>query len=536
MSKTKLVVFCLITAVLAGTALPVFAQLSGAGSISSGDLKKHLTFIASDEIRGRNTPSPELKIVARYLASRVESYGFKPLMPDGTFFQRLDVISVRVSEESTKMTVSKSSDDLAAVISYNFPKAFSATPGSNGSFSGEVVFVGFGLSAPDYDWDDYKDVDVTGKVVVMLNGSLPTDHELNIRSNRRILRSRGNTALRNGAVAVLTVVNPQTDERMKSSGEGFPVNSRTLYGAPPAGQSSSFSGSITHEVAMFLLGVNKSELEGMFEKINKGEQVTGKEFPGVTVDIAAESSSEVTDYTRNVVALLEGTDPVLKEEYVLFGAHYDHTGVRANGEINNGADDDGSGTVALLEIAQAMSIERPKRSVVIVWHTGEEKGLRGARYFTENPPIPLENISAQINMDMVGRNDPNTLFVIGAGRISTDLDSIVIEKNSMYANMNLDYKFDAPDDPNSFYTRSDHYMYAQYGIPIVFFFTDVHEDYHRPTDTVDKINFTKIERIAKLAYHIGFEVANRPAMLPLNADPRITKRGILYPPPPRGGR
>ncbi|MCH8150443.1 MAG: M28 family peptidase, partial [Planctomycetes bacterium] len=126
-----------------------------------------------------------------------------------------------------------------------------------------------------------------------------------------------------------------------------------------------------------------------------------------------------TDYTRNVVVLLEGTDPVLKEEYVIFGAHYDHTGVRANGEINNGADDDGSGTVALLEIAQAMSIERPKRSVVIVWHTGEEKGLRGARYFTENPPIPLENISVQINMDMVGRNPDRPVEGLRAGHCSS---------------------------------------------------------------------------------------------------------------------
>ena len=454
-------------------------------------------------------------------------------MPDGSFFQRIDLLRMSASISETRMMVTSSS----GTKSYSFPADFSATPGSNGSFSGEVVFVGFGLSAPDFDWDDYKDVDVTGKVVVMLDARLPDDHPLNERQYRRIVssRSRGNNPLRNGAAAVLMVANPQTEERIKAAGEGFPVNSTTLYGSAPADQSTPFTGTISHKIAMNLLSVNDSELVGMFDKINKGEQVNGKEFPGVGVNIEASTDIETFDYTQNVVALLEGTDPVLKDEYIIFGAHYDHVGERG-GQIYNGADDDGSGTVALIEIAQAMSLERPKRSVVIIWHTGEEKGLRGARYFTENSPIPLESISAQINMDMVGRNDPNTLFVIGAGRISADLDSIVIEKNSMYANMNLDYKFDAPDDPNSFYTRSDHYMYAQYGIPIVFFFTDIHEDYHRSTDTVDKINFTKIERIAKLAYHIGFEVANRPSMLPLNADPRITKRGILYPPPPRGGR
>ena len=420
---------------------------------------------------------------------------------------------------------------------YTYPKDFSASAGSNGTFSGEVIFVGFGLSSPDNDWDDFKDVDVSGKVVVMLDGRLPSDHPLNERRFRRVVSSgsRGNNALGNGAVAVLTVANPQTEQRIQATGDGFPVAATTLYGSAPANQSTAFTGTISHRVAITLLSVNATELNGMFEKINKGEQVEGKEFPGKTVNIEASSDVETFDYTQNVVAVLEGSDPVLKDEYVIFGAHYDHVGERG-GQIYNGADDDGSGTVALVEIAQAMSVEKPKRSVVMVWHAGEEKGLRGARYFTANPPIPLENISAQINMDMVGRNDPNTLYVIGAGRISTDLDNITNEKNNTYVNMNLDYKFDAPDDPNSFYTRSDHYMYAQYGIPIVFFFTDVHEDYHRATDTVDKINFTKIERIAKLAYHIGFEVANRPAMLPLNADPRITVRGILYPPPPRGGR
>jgi len=532
MSKTKLNVFCLIIVVLAGTALPVFAQLNGAGSISAGDLRKHLTFIASDEMRGRNTPSLELKIAAKYLASRVESYGFKPVMPDGSFYQRIDLLRMSTSAENTKMIVTTSS----GTRSFNFPADFSATPGSNGSFSGDVVFVGFGLSSPDNDWDDFKDVDVSGKIVVMLDARLPGDHPLNERRNRRVVssRSRATSALRSGAAAVLAVANSQTEARNKARGNGFPVQTRTLYGNAPADQSAPFNGLISHALAMALLDVNETTLAAMFDDIGKGEQVDGKAFPGVSVNIEASTEIETFDYTQNVVAVLEGSDPVLKDEYVIYGAHYDHVGERG-GQIYNGADDDGSGTVTLLEIAQAMAIERPKRSVIIIWHTGEEKGLQGAGYFTENPPIPLEKVSAQINMDMVGRNDPNTLFVIGGGRISTDLDNIVNEKNDMYAHMNLDYKFDAPDDPQSFYTRSDHYKYAQYGIPIVFFFTDIHEDYHEPTDTVDKINFIKIERIAKLAYHIGFEVANRPAMLPLNADPRITKRGILYPPPPRGG-
>jgi Zn-dependent M28 family amino/carboxypeptidase len=236
--------------------------------------------------------------------------------------------------------------------------------------------------------------------------------------------------------------------------------------------------------------------------------------------------------------MVEGSDPVLKDTYVFFGAHLDHTGYRTSAGggrggarggggaqpdsneppdlIFNGADDDGSGSTGLLGIAKAFATgSKPKRSVVFVWHTAEESGLLGSRYMADHLPVPIEKVQAQFNTDMIGRNrddDPaqgNTVFVIGADRISTDLHNLLVETNQTLPQpLNLDYEYNDPSDSNSFYTRSDHYSYAAKGIPIAFFFTGTHPDYHRASDEVDKILFPKLTRIAQLVYQAGFNVAN----------------------------
>jgi Zn-dependent M28 family amino/carboxypeptidase len=233
--------------------------------------------------------------------------------------------------------------------------------------------------------------------------------------------------------------------------------------------------------------------------------------------------------TQNVVAVFEGSDPVLKNEYVALGAHYDHVGVGTpvNGDgIYNGADDDGSGTTALLAMAEALAkaSARPKRSILFVWHAGEEKGLWGSRYFTNYPTLPLDKIVTQINIDMIGRSKkegdtnplnrdlsgPNEIYVIGSKMMSTELGELTDTVNKQYLNITYDYRYDDPSDPNRFFSRSDHYNYAKKGIPIVFFFDGVHEDYHRPGDSVDKIDFQKMERVARTIYLTLWEVASRP--------------------------
>jgi len=237
--------------------------------------------------------------------------------------------------------------------------------------------------------------------------------------------------------------------------------------------------------------------------------------------------------TQNVVAVWEGSDPTLKAEYVALGAHYDHVGngcpPSGTDTICNGADDDGSGTTALLAMAEALSKApaRPKRSVLFVWHCGEEKGLWGSRYFTEYPTVPLNQIVAQINIDMIGRSKkegdtnprnseltgPDAVYLIGSTMMSTELGELVNAVNKSYLNITFDTKYDDPKDPNRFFFRSDHYNYARKGIPIIFFFDGVHEDYHRAGDTADKIDYQKMEKITRTVYMTLWEIGNRPARL-----------------------
>ncbi len=222
--------------------------------------------------------------------------------------------------------------------------------------------------------------------------------------------------------------------------------------------------------------------------------------------------------SENVLAFIEGS--TMPEEILVLSSHYDHVGVDDEGNIYNGADDDGSGTVAILEIAEAFMKAKkdgygPKRSILFLNVTGEEKGLVGSRYYTENPVFPLENTVTNLNIDMIGRigegmeNSGDYVYLIGSDKLSTELHNLSEEVNSKYLNLNLDYTFNDENDPNRFYYRSDHYNFAKHDIPIIFYFNGVHEDYHRPTDTPDKIEYDLLAKRAKLVFLTAWEVANR---------------------------
>lgn len=226
---------------------------------------------------------------------------------------------------------------------------------------------------------------------------------------------------------------------------------------------------------------------------------------------------------ENVLGFIEGTD--LKKEIIIITAHYDHLGTH-DGEVFNGADDDASGTGAALEIAQAFMEAKkngfgPRRSVLIMAVSGEEKGLLGSKYYTDNPIYPLKNTITNLNIDMIGRVDdiydnPDYVYLIGSDRLSTDLHEISEEVNRKSYNLKLDYTFNSEDDPNRYYYRSDHYNFAKNDIPVIFYFNGLHEDYHQPTDTADKINYEKVEKIARLIFLTAWELANRDERPKLN--------------------
>ena len=229
--------------------------------------------------------------------------------------------------------------------------------------------------------------------------------------------------------------------------------------------------------------------------------------------------------TENVAAIIEGSK--FPEEYIIISAHLDHIGIE-NGEINNGADDDGSGTVALLEIAEAFKMAKmegngPKRTLVFLHVTGEEKGLLGSQYYTQNPLYPLEKTMVNLNVDMIGRTDPkridkdpNYIYLIGADRLSQDLHDISEKANLEHTQLKIDYTFNEEDDPNRFYYRSDHYNFAKNNIPVIFYFSGTHEDYHKPGDTVDKIMYELLAKRTKLIFYTAWELANRPSKIRLN--------------------
>lgn len=240
-------------------------------------------------------------------------------------------------------------------------------------------------------------------------------------------------------------------------------------------------------------------------------------YQPVPADFMNKKYGEKLGDSENIWAFIEGTEK--PEEVLIISAHYDHVGIK-NGEIYNGADDDGSGTVALLEMAQAFEMAKkeghgPKRSILFLHVTGEEHGLHGSRYYSENPLFPIKNTIANINIDMIGRHDEfhtnssDYVYVIGSDRLSTDLHNAIESVNSKYAKLDLDYRYNDPADPNRFYFRSDHYNFAKNGIPSVFFFTGVHEDYHKPGDTPDKIEYDALEKRTKLAFVTAWELANR---------------------------
>jgi len=520
-SITALLLTSLVLCVII-TACGRQAEQSAIESITADELYTHLKFISSDDFMGRDTPSPELKMAARYLATQVESYGFKPLTADGSYLQRIPLETVAVSAADSRLRV--------GTRTFRFPADFGGRITTAGTFSGEVVFVGFGVSAPDVGWDDYGEVDLAGKVVVMLEGRLPEDHELMQDQNRRNIWMRSFVPRQKDAAMVLTVIGEESEREMARGGRTFPVSRRTTMvdqggeGAQRGQRSSFMQVEIRHHVATEILGVSRDELSEMISMIGEGRQVPRRTYPGRRVEITIGLDRE-EDHTQNVVAVLEGTDPELKNEYVLFGSHYDHVGARG-GQIYNGADDDGSGTVAMLEIAEAMAVERPKRSVVMVWHTGEEKGLWGARHFVSNGPIPLENISVQIQMDMLSRNEPDSIYVIGTHFLSSELDQISKDVARRLELIHLSNRYNDPDMPGNYHSQSDHYAYHVVGIPAIFYFCGIHDDLHQPTDTIEKCDMDKLERVTKLVYAVGLEIGNRDALLKLDRDPEVTSRGI----------
>ena len=502
-----------------------------AETITPADLKKHLVIIASDSLEGRDTGSPGQKKAADYVAKHFKQYGLQPIATetDGSksYFQKYNLYRKTWGDVYVK----------ADGKTYNFNQDFFlngllTTPGE---VSVPTVFAGYGIDASLYN--DYKNLDVTGKAVVLLEGEpqdangkyLVNDNDQKSSwSGPQAWQKKAATALAKGAKYVFMVSEKEGKEFDQLVRQRSVMSRRfNAMSMKPVDESLSNMAVFTVSPAMgaALLDSSPKKLNDLKEEIAKKNKPVAK-APTGKVTLKVERNSE-TIYTENVAGYLEGTDK--KDEVVVISAHLDHIGISADGQINNGADDDGSGTVSLLELAEAFSKAKaegngPRRSILFLNVTGEEKGLFGSEYYSENPLLPLASTVANLNIDMIGRvdkehaNDPKYVYIIGSDKLSSELHAISEAANAEHIVYKLDYTFNDPKDPNRFYYRSDHYNFAKKGIPVVFYFTGVHEDYHRPGDDVEKIMFDKQAPIVKLVFHTAWTLANREARIKVDSN------------------
>ena len=510
-------------------------------TIAANQLRNYLTFIASDEMEGRDTPSRGLDTTAKFLAMNLAMWGFKPAGDDGSFFQRIELRRNRTDSGQTKVELNGRA--LNAGTDY-------IPAGGSGNVSGQLVFAGNGWFIKAKEMDAYKGVDPAGKIAVIFG--VPNSFPRGIARSDFGKEGEGymnptDYARSKGVVGLIYVPDFQYLANWQRNRQRIMERGSTVVAKfqPQSGASSLPSIVISPEIAQAVFAGEAQSAVNLFN--TSGNSLPGafllRDTKKVTMNVASNSE---TVSTQNVVAVWEGSDPVLKAEYVALGAHYDHVGICppvGDDTICNGADDDGSGTTALLGMAEALAKApvRPKRSVLFVWHCGEEKGLWGSRYFTEFPKVPLNQIVAQLNIDMIGRSKkegdtnprnseltgPDAIYVIGSTMMSTELGDLVNAVNKSFLNITYDTKYDDPKDPNRFFYRSDHYNYARKGIPIIFFFDGVHEDYHRPGDTADKVDYQKMEKVTRTIYMTLWEVANRPVRVkvdkPLPAQITITE-------------
>lgn len=527
---------------LGGQAAPAVGARVELPRIEETDLREWLTTLSADAMQGRAAFTEGYGLAAAYVAHELARLGVEPLGAGGTYYQPVTRQSYRVTRNSS---ITVTANGATRTFKHSDHVAFPALAGGKQTlqFSG-VEFVGYGLPAHAQARED-----LTDKLVVVFSG---TPADVDRRALPRALATvagRGDALVQSGAGAVIglsAAIAPGQaagNGRRGRAGASSPIDLTTVervdrLRAPVVSADDTFF--------EFLMAGSRVPFAELRARADRGEPLDQFTLSNVRVTIEIDQRYEPVraERTHNVVGLVPGSDPALRDTYVLFGAHLDHVGVAAGdvvpGRANtpvaedaiwNGADDDGSGSSAVLAIAKAMATgPRPARSTIFVWHGAEEEGLLGSQAMADDPVVPLDRIQAVFNVDMIGRNrndDPgqhNTVYVVGADRISTDLHNIVEATNARSAQpLTLDYWYNDPSDPESFYTRSDHYSYAVKGVPAAFFFTGPHADYHANTDTVDKILFPKLARITQLIYEAGFHLADRAE--PITRDNRGPRTG-----------
>lgn len=511
----RLLLFILVSAMCTMT-VPVTAQVVSsdimklstyADRISQENIKEHLRILSSDEMEGREVGHPGNIMAAEYLAAQLKSFGYESPVRTTNYFQYFPLYNQ--SWEDISITIEDEE--------YDHLSDFYALPSQNPNLpafhSDEILYLGYGQTSEEYN--DFQEVDLANRLVIIREGQPPQLGDPSLEPSE--LESNKLQAARRAGVRLIFVISKNYNSRL---GRYRQILSKPSITTKVTKSKRTNVVYISPRMADQIMGDHMEEIQAYDSEMyaSPGQKVD----PVVISEEADIVLHKVTEYVYvpNVVGYLPGKDPELRHELLVLSAHLDHVGIKG-GEIYNGADDDGSGTSTILEIARVISElskeeeDLPRRSLLIFFTNGEEKGLLGSAYYAEHPLYPLSSTITNLNVDMIGRrdaaheNNPYYVYIIGSDKLSSDLHDINEEVNQSLTNLDLDYTYNDEGDPNRFYYRSDHYNFAKKGIPVIFYFTGVHEDYHKPTDTIEKIEFSKMLTIGQLIFGTAWELLNR---------------------------
>lgn len=466
----------------------------------------HITFLASDEMAGRDTGSPQDGITAQYVASVFRTLGLRPMGDDGGYLAHYPLLRTHLDLDATLFEPEGVAHEPFVAADDYAVRGYGA---EGFDLSAPVVFAGYGIETDDGGYDDYAGLDTEDRFVLTLSGAPADREDLRAAAN---WRTKSEVARRHGALGEIVVI-ADDDRSFRWTAGGMRGGSMVLGGDAVEAAETPFPRYVVKtKVASALLGAAGEDLAALKAAYESGARSGGFEIPGVTLHARAAVVAEQLT-SANVLGVLPGSDPVLSHEYVIVSAHMDHVGTNAEGDVYNGADDNASGTTALMTVAELMSHEeRPRRSILFMTVSGEEKGLLGSEWWTKHPTVELKDVVADINTDMVGRNDGHSIGITPSAD-HPDYNTMVQQAVELGPLVGLDVGWfsgegDYRRKVDEYYTRSDHVNFSRAGIPVVFFFAGEHADYHQPTDTVDKIDRDKILRVVDLVSRLATEVAD----------------------------
>ncbi len=476
-------------------------------ALRAEDIQYHVNYLASDSLEGRLAGTPGNEKAAAYIAAEFKRFGLQPVGDNNSYQQKFDFVGDVKLGPNNQLTLQQGDGDTTLILNTDFiPAGFSASD----SVSGEVVFAGYGISAGEQNYDDYAGIEVTGKVVMVLRYSpAPSNPHVSFAKFEPV-RYKALQARQRGAKALLVVAGP--DEKAEENTPTASALPKLRYdrAAADAGLPVIY---LTSPAADWLLAASGKTIKDLQTQINKNQKPASFLLPGAHATVMTTITQE-RRVSANLIGKLAGSDPQLKEQAVIIGAHYDHLGRSSEGamdpekegEIRNGADDNASGTAGMLELAQyfAGQEKRPRRSLIFMAFSGEELGLLGSSYYVNHPTLPLEQTTAMINMDMIGRMKDSVLVVQGIGTSPSFQPMVERLGQSHPFKLALKKEGPGPSDHESFYRKN---------IPVLFFFTNLHEDYHRVSDDAEKIKAQDQAHILQFIRQVVEEVANQDSVL-----------------------